>query len=218
MNSTLPTIIFMDRDGTLIEDNDYYIWSDPNWKEKIIFRKWVAEGFNLLKNCPEVLLVIVTNQSGCARAPWEPWYISEYSIKEVNTYIEDMCFKIWKSINLTLWSPYISQKQYDRYIKQWIKINTQYIDTSGTLSKPGVSMGEEALKFLWLEKWSVKMFMIGDRLSDMEFGLSLWADVCYLTPSSKTETTLPQKKKIKHVTDFWIAIESIITILESHKL
>ena len=69
--------IFLDRDGTLIEEKNYL-----SNKNEIIFLDKVIEGLKLLQK--KYLLIIVTNQSGVARG-----YFDENKVVEINNEINE---------------------------------------------------------------------------------------------------------------------------------
>lgn len=79
--------IFLDRDGTIIEEKNYL-----SNKKEIIFLEGVFEGLKKLQQ--EYLLIIVTNQSGVARG-----YFNEIIVKKINNEIINQLAK--KNIKIT---------------------------------------------------------------------------------------------------------------------
>ena len=70
--------VFLDRDGTIIEDTGY-----PHERHQVRFLPGAAEAIRIL-NERGFAVVIVTNQAGVARG-----YFTEETLKDINGYISD---------------------------------------------------------------------------------------------------------------------------------
>lgn len=136
--------IFLDRDGTLIEEKNYL--SNIN---DINFLEGAYEGLKKLQN--EYLLIIVTNQSGVARG-----YFDELKVIEINKEIENQLQKEGINILETLYCPHHK----DGIIKEFS------IDCE--CRKPKTGLIEKAIK-----KYNInlsKSYVIGDKDSDIILG------------------------------------------------
>ncbi len=86
--------IFLDRDGTLIEEKSYL----SNVSD-IEFINGTIDGLKLLQD--KYLLIIITNQSGVARG-----YFTEDKVREINQYIENKLLEKGIKITDTLYCPH----------------------------------------------------------------------------------------------------------------
>lgn len=95
--------IFLDRDGTIIEEKNYL--SD---KKEIIFLEGSFEGLKKLQQ--EYLLIIITNQSGVARG-----YFDEYIVEEMNTEIINQLSKKGVKITDVFYCPHYTDGKVKKY-------------------------------------------------------------------------------------------------------
>ncbi len=91
---TKQPAIFLDRDGTIIEDNGYI-----NKTSDVIFFKYTFEALQILQK--HFLLFIITNQSGISKG-----LTTETEVKEVNKYIVDTLKKNGIEILDTFYCPH----------------------------------------------------------------------------------------------------------------
>lgn len=89
--------IFLDRDGTIIEDNGHI-----NNVLNVEFFPYTFEALRLLQN--HFLLFVITNQSGVSKG-----LISESSVREVNMHIEDALKFKGIAIYATFYCPHKSE-------------------------------------------------------------------------------------------------------------
>jgi len=59
-------LIFVDRDGTLVYDDKYFLGSQKNWKSKIKLMPGTIQGLKLLSKLPNSSIHLITNQPGVA--------------------------------------------------------------------------------------------------------------------------------------------------------
>lgn len=186
-------VIFLDRDWTITYDQDYYLGSQDNWPWYVQFLPWVIEWLQKISHWNRnhniyIFTIIVTNQSWCAFCPSEEKYIALSRVESVNRYIELEIAKYGGKIDLTIYSPYISEISAEKYRKRGICINPVFIHDS-SLTKPYTGMMEKAMELLSLSQAECIFFMIGDRISDMEFGRNIRAKKSYLVSSINTKYT-----------------------------
>ena len=183
--------IFLDRDGTIIEDAGYI--GEIN---RIKFLPMVGEAIKLL-NESGFKVIITTNQAGIARG-----YFTEEAVREVNRYIEETLAKQGAFIDRTYYCPHHIEGIVEEYRKEchW--------------RKPNPGMIEEAAR-----EHSIDLknsFVIGDKISDIEAGHRAGCKAVLLvgkdSPNRKVEDALVSE----HVaTDLYKAVEWLLNL--SHK-
>src|SRR3989344_3809377 len=82
------TIIFLDRDGTLIYDEEYHLGRQKNWKSLVKILPGVERGLQLLNKIPNSVKYIATNQPGVGVLQYEG--LTERKAREVTRYIVDL--------------------------------------------------------------------------------------------------------------------------------
>lgn len=135
--------IFLDRDGTIIEDKNYL-----KEEKEIVLLPDVIEGLKLLQD-KNYLLFIVSNQSGVARG-----FFDEKTVIKINKYLENLLLKKEIKIKETIYCPHLKDG----------KIKEYSIDCN--CRKPKTGMVDILVK-----KYNIdlnKSYIIGDKLSDME--------------------------------------------------
>jgi D-glycero-D-manno-heptose 1,7-bisphosphate phosphatase len=137
--------VFLDRDGTIIEDVGY-----PHERSDIRFLPRVGEAIKLL-NENRFKVIVVTNQSGVARG-----YFTEETVKEINSYIQETLAREGASIHKFYYCPHhvdgtIEEYRQDCYCR-----------------KPNPGMIEEAVREFDIDVKN--SFAIGDKSSDIEAG------------------------------------------------
>lgn len=133
--------IFLDRDGTLIEEKNYL--SDIN---DIHFLKGAFDGLKNLQK--DYLLIIITNQSGVARG-----YFNEDTVISINNEITKQLLKHGVTITDTYYCPHHEKGIIKKYS---IKCNCR---------KPNTGLIEKAVKQYNIDL--SKSYMIGDKDSDI---------------------------------------------------
>ncbi len=131
--------VFLDRDGTLIEDCHYL--SDP---DKVRLLPYTAEGLRLLRD-EGFLLLVVSNQSGIGRG-----YFSIEQMQAVNARMEELLDEQGITLDAVYFCPHTG--------KETPPCNCR---------KPAVGMAKNAQWDFSLDL--TRCYMVGDKLSDMEF-------------------------------------------------
>lgn len=138
--------VFLDRDGTIIEDVGY-----PHERSQIRFLPGVSEAIKRL-NENGFKVIIVTNQAGVARG-----YFSEEAVKELNKYIQESLAEQGAFIDMVYYCPHHIEGVIEEYRKACY------------CRKPNPGMIEKAVRDFDIDVES--SFLIGDHLSDVEAGM-----------------------------------------------
>jgi len=162
------TLIIVDRDGTIIENNDFP-GKDDNWKEEIKLNESVVSLLSSLQTKYNTTTLVVSNQAGIARG-----LFSTERVSEVNKYIESLLLK--RNIKIDGWEfcPMVDS----HYAKQnpHIKWNREYVFDK-TNRKPSLMMVTNGIKKLNI---SLNLFeqilVIGDREEDEKLAENINAE------------------------------------------
>ena len=136
--------VFLDRDGTLIEDAGYV-----HLAQDLVVLPGVIDGLQRLKTAG-FLLVVVTNQSGVARG-----YYSEAVVEEFHRSL-NAALGPAAAIDAFYYCPYHPDATLAEYRRDSV------------LRKPAIGMFEQARADFAISPQD--SYMVGDRLSDIEFG------------------------------------------------
>jgi D-glycero-D-manno-heptose 1,7-bisphosphate phosphatase len=137
--------VFLDRDGTLIEDKHYL--SDP---EGVEFIDGAVEALRRLDEAGYEL-VVVTNQSGVGRG-----YMTEADVEAVHDRLDALLAKEGLELTDIYYAPYIEDAEDPKYRE------------GRRFRKPRPGMIEKAVSEHGLDV--EQSFMIGDKGSDVEAG------------------------------------------------
>jgi D-glycero-D-manno-heptose 1,7-bisphosphate phosphatase len=174
--------VFLDRDGTIIEDVGYL--DDCS---RIKFLPRVSEAIKLL-NKSGFKVIIVTNQAGVARG-----YFTEDTVKEINRYTQESLAKQGAFIDKIYYCPHHAEGTIEEYKKDcnW--------------RKPNPGMIEEAAREFEIDLEN--SFAIGDKSIDIEAGRRAGCKAILLAskghPNKEGEIPLPD-----HIaTDLYEAVQ-----------
>ncbi|MFC1903353.1 D-glycero-alpha-D-manno-heptose-1,7-bisphosphate 7-phosphatase [Chloroflexota bacterium] len=137
--------VFLDRDGTIIEDTGY-----PHERSKIKFLPRVSEAIKLL-NKNGFKVIVTTNQAGVARG-----YFTEETVREINSYIKESLARHGATIDKVYYCPHHVEGIIEEYRKECY------------CRKPNPGMIEAAINEFNIDAKS--SFAIGDKISDIEAG------------------------------------------------
>lgn len=158
-------LLIIDRDGTIIENNDFF-GKDDNWKKELKYNMGVVNALSTLQAKYNTTKVVVTNQAGVARK-----FFDCKRVEEINRQI-DLDLK-WFGIEIDDWqycpdidSEYASLHPEFELDKRFVKDVTK--------RKPSSSMVLDSLKVLGkkLESFS-KVIVLGDREEDANLSKNL---------------------------------------------
>ena len=136
--------VFLDRDGTLIEDRGYV-----HLPEQVRILPGVREGLAALRRAG-CLLIVVTNQSGVARG-----YYDEAAVERCHVHLSAQLGAA-AAPDAYYYCPFHPDA-----------VHAEYRRTS-ELRKPGIGMYERACAEHAIDRQ--RSFMIGDKALDIEFG------------------------------------------------
>jgi len=137
--------VFLDRDGTVIEDIGYIDSCD-----KVRFLPGVGEAIGLL-NKNGFKVIVMTNQAGVARG-----YFTEETVKEINEYVKASLAEQSAIIDEIYYCPHHVEGVIEEYRKECY------------YRKPNPGMIEKAVAEYGIDL--EESFLIGDNLSDIEAG------------------------------------------------
>jgi D,D-heptose 1,7-bisphosphate phosphatase len=178
--------IFLDKDGTLIEDISYN--TDP---DKIRLSPGVAEGLKLLQQ-KGYLLIIVTNQSGIARG-----YFSEEQFEKAIERLQELLADKGVIIDDIYHCPHHPEGVVPKF-----QVNC-------TCRKPYPGLLYQAQQEHTIDL--SQSWMIGDILNDVEAGNSAGCKTILLDSGNETEWILdPKRLPYKIAADFMEAVQTIM--------
>jgi len=161
--------VFLDRDGTIIEDIGYIDECD-----KIKFLPGASKAIKLL-NENGFKVIVVTNQAGVAKG-----YFTEETVKEINRYIQDSLAEQEAFIDMIYYCPHHIEGIVEEYRKECY------------CRKPNPGMIEEAVCDFGIDLKN--SFVIGDKISDVEAGYRVGCKTILLADenplSNKNESTM----------------------------
>ena len=158
-------LICIDRDGTMIYDGgSYHLGKQENWKELIKFLNGVNQGIKELREINKVKIYMITNQPGPA--------IKEFPLLDEKKAIEvcEYIMKLLKEKRIELDGYELCGKASSDYVKKRKDRYTFNKKLVGDFScvKPKPGMVYNALKKEGWNKEDTKIYVIGDRLSDVQ--------------------------------------------------
>lgn len=159
-------LIIIDRDGTIIENDDFF-GKNESWKEELKFNEAVVSYLSYLQTKYKTTKIVVTNQAGVARK-----YFTCRKVEEINNFIDH--WLLAKSIKISNWQycPDIDSA-YAQLKKEEIDFDFSYVKDK-TKRKPNPEMVFDALKEL---KRDISEFneiiVIGDREDDQKLAENL---------------------------------------------
>ena len=158
-------LICIDRDGTMIYDGgSYHLGKQKNWKELIKFLNGVSQGIRELRKINKVKIYMITNQPGPA--------IKEFPLLDEKKAIEvcEYIMKLLKEKGIKLDGYELCGKASSDYVKKRKNKYTFNKKLVGDFScvKPKPGMVYNALKKEGWNKEDTKIYVIGDRFSDVQ--------------------------------------------------
>jgi D-glycero-D-manno-heptose 1,7-bisphosphate phosphatase len=147
----MPGIVFLDRDGTLIQEQDYL--NDP---DRVILIPGAAEGLRLLSE-QRLIICVVSNQAGIARGK-----ITESQLEAVHDRFVSLFAEQGVNFDAIEYCPHHPEGSIARYRQECI------------CRKPATGMAERILsRFSVPPSWS--RWVVGDKMIDIEMGRRLGA-------------------------------------------
>lgn len=165
-------LVCLDRDGTINEDNNYYLGSSPSWKAQVKLLEGVVKGIRKLNSLPETEVFIVTNQAGVAYAEPKFAELTEERMHEVTKYIINLLASQGARVRGYFACPFVDTKYVEKVKAKGMRINSKYVRDGHPDLKPNTGMLEKCAKNLGYSLKEVDLYVIGDRASDVELGLN----------------------------------------------
>ncbi len=184
MNTEHTSVVFLDRDGTIIVDRHYL-----HRIEHVDFLPGAVEALRLLEGMG-FALVVASNQSGVALGKF-----SEDDVRAVHEYLQTLLAEQGVHVRGFFYCPHHPEGEVPEYA------------ILCTCRKPGKGMADQAASSLgpidYARSWS-----IGDKPTDVEFGRSLgmhqallrseyWTSVPEPPPNLVVNTLLEAAQKIR---------------------
>ena len=183
--------VFLDRDGTIIEDVGY-----PHERSQIKFLPGVSTAIGLL-NENGFKVIVITNQAGVARG-----YFTEETVKAINRYIQESLAKERAIIDMVYYCPHHVEGVIEEYRQECY------------CRKPNPGMIEQAVRDFGIDL--KKSFVIGDKASDIEAGRRAGCKTILLAneDSPGKETAI----KSDHIaTDLYEAVKWLVNSQEERR-
>lgn len=193
----MTILVCLDRDGTINKDENYFLGSTADWKSKIEFLPGVTEGIKLLNKISDLEIFIITNQTGVALMGSEFEKLTEERYREVSEYIIQQLAKQGALIRGVFGCPYIDLKYAEKSKQKGRQINPEYIIENHHDRKPNIGMVEKSAKFLGKTLQECKIYVVGDRIADVQTGLNAGGRGILVT-SFKTRE-LGDEEKVKEL-------------------
>ncbi len=164
----MKIVVFSDRDGTLTKDEDYFLGSDPNWKGQVSFLDGVVEGIRLINGIPGSSFFELTNQSGVALQGPPFDNLTEERMHEVNRFIIEQLERQGTRVDGYFACPFVDSTYAKKAREKGRRVNPAYIQDDHPDLKPNTGMIEKALLSLEMAREDCRLYMVGDRASDIE--------------------------------------------------
>ncbi len=163
-NQKEDILVALDRDGTLIYDEEGYFGKNDNWREKIKFYEGAVETIKTLNSFARV--IVTTNQIGVARG-----FYSEERVKKINQHLDEFLKRQGAKIDGWYFSPYAEKGWAE---KNGLDLNSPWVlDSFPETRKPKIGMLKQATADFGKDlSFYKKIFVIGDSLDDLNMALS----------------------------------------------
>ena len=163
----MKTLIFVDRDGTLTFDKKYHLGRQKNWKSLIKFLPYTIQGLKVLNKIPNSRVYVVTNQPGVAVKDFP--LLTLKRAHQVNKYVMSLI----KKKGIKLYGYEVCEKAHPKYTKKRSEFNfDKKLVGDFPCIKPKPGMINSILKKEKLKKSDVKIYLIGDRISDVKSAIN----------------------------------------------
>jgi len=148
--SELAPAVFLDRDGTMIDDVGYL-----DSLSRVAFYPWTVDAIRAL-NRAALPVVVVTNQSGIARG-----LFSEAFVDETHRYLDERLAAAGARVEAYYYCPHHPKGTVAQYAR------------GCECRKPGRGMIDQAARDLGLDP--ARSFVVGDKWLDVQLGLVVGA-------------------------------------------
>jgi histidinol-phosphate phosphatase family protein len=206
----LKTIICIDRDGTLIYDDKYHLGRTNGWKKLIKILPSVVTNLKQLRKIPNVAIYMITNQPGVAVKDWP--LLTEDRAHKVCQHI----LRLFEEKGFTFDGYFLCGHANPAYMKR--RPNRTYIKSrvcNCGCVKPRLGMIFKTLKAEGVQRKDVRLFVIGDRYSDVKTALNAKGTGIHIPFKNEKEQqrkmeTLKKNKNVYFARDFKDAVKFIV--------
>lgn len=168
----MKNLVCLDRDGTINEDNNYYLGSSDNWRDQVTFLEGVVEGIKRLNSLPQTEVFIITNQSGVALQGDQFDNLTEERMHEVNRHIIELLSEQGAHVRGYFACPFVDEAYVKKAQNKGRNVHQEYIDNQCRDLKPNIGMLEKCAQQLGASLQELELYVIGDRISDVQLGLN----------------------------------------------
>jgi histidinol-phosphate phosphatase family protein len=165
-------LVCIDRDGTINEDENYYLGSSDNWKEQVRILEGVAEGIKRLNSVLGTEVFIVTNQAGVALAGEKFDALTEARMREVNDYIIGLLANEGAKVAGCFSCPFVGSSYVAKAKEKGWVVHEEYVNDDCLDIKPREGMLRKCASAIGKSLEDVDLYVIGDRGSDVQLGLN----------------------------------------------
>lgn len=184
------TLVFFDRDGTLIYDDKYYLGSQRNWRGLIKFLPGVLRCVRKLKK-KNVRAFMITNQPGVA--------VNELpllTLEKAHRVCREVLARM-RSRGADLDGYFVCPHASPSYVRAHPQFTfSQPLVCNCPCMKPRHGMIDDAMRKYNLRKNNTRIFVVGDRASDVLAGIRA-GGYGILVPFKNEPKEIDKFKKIK---------------------
>jgi histidinol-phosphate phosphatase family protein len=159
--------VCIDRDGTLIYDDHYYLGKTDEWQQKLELMDGSVEGVKKLNELDDVVVYMITNQSGVAVEDFEK--LTEERAEEVCEAVLERFEEKGAHIKDYRLCPHVPPSYSDTHPDRELEGGKV---CKCSCIKPDTGMVDEVLDSEGLDTEEASIYVIGDRASDVETGLN----------------------------------------------
>ncbi len=164
----MNTLICIDRDGVLIYDKKYHLGKSNNWKKKVKILPKVIEGIKLLKKIPSVKIYMITNQPGVAIKEFK--LLDDKRVAQVCEYVLNKLEKKGAKLD----GYFACGHATPDYVKKRKKYKFHKSKVCNCFCiKPNLGMVISSLEKEGLNFKKTKIYVIGDRASDVQTAINV---------------------------------------------
>lgn len=161
-------MVCIDRDGTLINDDKYYLGREDGWRAKVKILPGVVAGLRLIKGLKNVAVYMITNQAGVAIADYP--LLTDARAHEVCRHVLAELAKAGAAIDGYFLCPHASPAYAAN--KPDLQFHPELLQDCQCL-KPALGMVFAALKAARVSEAEADIYVIGDRQSDVHTALNI---------------------------------------------
>jgi histidinol-phosphate phosphatase family protein len=162
------TVVCIDRDGTLINDEKFFLGREEGWQAKVDILPGVVEGLAIINAVSGAAVYMITNQAGVAIADYP--LLTFDRAHEVCRYVIDRLEDEGAKIAGYFLCPHASHAYVQR--KTGVSFHAELVHDCHCL-KPGLGMVIDALRAEDVALDETDIYVIGDRLSDVQTALNI---------------------------------------------